>query len=138
MNVSPMSDDNRRHPRVPVRQRIWCEGEDITLYVRTLNASERGMFIRTANPAETGRRFRVSFDEDGQEVIADVEVVWSRQGSEVGEPGMGVEIVEFEKGSAAYRDLIERVLASGSSPGTVEGLDAPGAGSSSNSGEKPD
>ncbi|MFW6050329.1 MAG: PilZ domain-containing protein [Myxococcota bacterium] len=119
MDLTLMSDENRRHPRVPIRQRVWCEGEDVTLYVRTLNASERGMFIRTANPAEAGRRLRVSFDGDGNEVVADVQVVWSRQGDDGTEPGMGVEILAFEKGGEAYRHMVEQVREAGSSPGSL-------------------
>jgi uncharacterized protein (TIGR02266 family) len=111
-----MSDDNRRHPRVPLRQRLWCEGRDVTVYVRTLNASEDGMFIRTASPAELGQGFRVSFELDGAEVVADVKVVWSRAPANGAEPGMGVEIERFERGAEAYRRMIERARAEGERP----------------------
>lgn len=113
------SDDNRRYPRAPIRQRVWCEGDDVTLYVRTLNASERGMFIRTSSVPDEGRRLRITFEEDGVQVVADVRVRWIRPPDDDGEPGMGVEIVEFEQGAEAYRDLIERALAGGSSPGSL-------------------
>lgn len=114
MSPIPMSqDDNRRYPRAPMRRRVWCEGEDVTLYVRTLNVSARGMFIRTSSPADAGRQFRVCFDDDdGTEVVADVKVRWSSDGAD-GEPGMGVEIVEFEKGSERYQQLVEQTLAEG-------------------------
>ncbi|MFW5920405.1 MAG: PilZ domain-containing protein [Polyangiales bacterium] len=118
-----MPSDKRRHHRTPIRQRLWCEGEDLTLYVQALNASAEGMFIRTPNPAEAGRRLRVSFrDAAGGRVVADVEVRWSRPAPGRGEPGMGVRIVGFEEGQKAYRRFVDRHLKS-SSPGFVLGVD---------------
>lgn len=117
MHSTLTDDDHRRYPRVPVRQHVWCEGEDVTLYVRTVNASDNGMFIRTVSPGRAGRRFRVSFEDNGSTVVADVQVVWSREPGQGAEPGMGVEIVAFAKGAEAYHEWIARVVAAGSSPG---------------------
>jgi uncharacterized protein (TIGR02266 family) len=100
-------DENRRHPRFPIRQRVWCEGDQLTLYVQALNVSEGGMFVRTANPPETGERFKVSFVEGDEEVVAEVEVVWTRAGPTDSQPGMGVRIVSFEKGESSFRRWVE-------------------------------
>lgn len=125
-----MSSDKRRHRRTPIRQRLWCEGEELTLYVQALNASAEGMFIRTPNPAEAGRRLRVSFrDPVGGRVVADVEVRWTRPAPGPGEPGMGVHIVAFEEGQKAYRRFVDRHLKS-SSPGFVLGVDPGGTSDS--------
>lgn len=105
-------EEQRRHPRVPIRQRVWCEGSDVTLYVQALNASRGGLFVRTASPADTGRQFRVSFSdlEDG-EVVANVEVVWARHnGGDSGQPGMGVRILTFEKGADNFNRFVDRHL----------------------------
>lgn len=119
-------NDTRRSPRAPIRHRIWCEGDDVTLYVRTLNASQEGLFIRTPTPVEVGRRFRISFEDpvDSIEVIAEVEVVWSRAGAP-GEPGMGVRIVRFAKGRDEYGRFVERLLAQSSSAGHLPAIDVP-------------
>ena len=99
--------DQRRHPRVPIRQRVWCEGQNVTLYVQALNVSEGGLFVRTANPPSPGHRFRVSFtDLEDDEVIATVEVMWSRGGAGDQQPGMGVRIVQFEKGQDAFERFV--------------------------------
>ena len=101
-------DEHRRHSRIPIRQRVWCEGDQLTLYVQALNVSEGGMFVRTASPPETGQRFRVSFTEADEEVIAEVEVVWTRGGPSDAQPGMGLRIVAFEKGEPAFRSWVDR------------------------------
>lgn len=101
--------DRRRHPRVPIRQRVWCEGPNVTLYVQALNASEGGLFVRAANPPSAGDRFRFSFtDLDDGEVVATVEVVWSRRGTGDSQPGMGVRTVRFEKGAECFDRFVAR------------------------------
>jgi len=105
---SSMSD-HRRNPRIPIRQRIWCEGDHVTLYVQALNVSTGGLFVRTANPPPPGQRFRVSFtDLEEGEVVAQVEVVWARQDSGEPLPGMGLRIMNFEKGAANFQRFVER------------------------------
>jgi uncharacterized protein (TIGR02266 family) len=85
----------------------------VTLYVQALNVSEGGLFVRTANPPPAGARFRVSFpDLEDEEVVATVEVMWSRRATGDQQPGMGVRIVEFEQG----REAFERFLRAGDTP----------------------
>ena len=101
--------DHPRDPRIPIRQRIWCEGDNVTLYVQALNVSNGGLFVRTANPPAPGQRFRVSFtDLDEGEVVAQVEVVWARQDVGEPQPGMGLRIVNFERGATNFRRFVER------------------------------
>jgi uncharacterized protein (TIGR02266 family) len=103
-----MSDeDHRRSPRVLLHRRVWCEGQDVTLYVRALNASAEGMFIRTPKPLEEGGSVRISFDTEVGQVVAEARVVWSRPAADGTQPGMGVEIVRFEQGADAYRALLD-------------------------------
>jgi uncharacterized protein (TIGR02266 family) len=100
--------DRRRHPRIPVRQRVWCEGERLTLYVQALDVSLGGMFVRTSHPPSPGERFRVSFTDFGEgEVVAAAEVVWAaREGD--GKTGMGLRFVAFERGAADYERFVAR------------------------------
>ena len=85
----------------------------MTLYVQALNASEGGLFVRTANPPPAGAQFRVSFpDLEDEEVVATVEVMWSRRAAADAQPGMGVRIVEFERG----REVFERFVRAGHTP----------------------
>lgn len=105
-------DENRRHPRFPIRQRVWCEGDQLTLYVQALNVSEGGLFVRTSNPPDAGEKFRVSFVEGDEEVVAEVEVVWTRAASSDTQPGMGLRIVGFEKGESSFRRWVETARAS--------------------------
>ncbi len=103
--------DKRHHPRIPIRQRVWCEGQNVTLYVQALNVSLGGLFVRTANPPPPGGRFRVSFNDlDDGEVVVDAEVMWSRRGSGDEQPGMGLRIVGFEKGAESFDRFVTRQL----------------------------
>lgn len=101
--------DQRRDSRIPIRQRIWCEGEHLTLYVQALNVSTGGLFVRTAAPPSPGECFRVSFpDMEEGEIVAQVEVVWARRVEGKRQSGMGLRIVTFEKGAANYQHFLER------------------------------
>jgi uncharacterized protein (TIGR02266 family) len=114
-----MSDeDHRRSPRVLLHRRVWCEGQDVTLYVRALNASAEGMFIRTPKPLEAGGSVRISFDTEAGHVVADARVVWSRPAANGTQPGMGVEIVRFEQGADAYRALLDGSAGEGERSGS--------------------
>lgn len=107
--------ENRRHRRVSTRQRIWCEGDDITLYVQALNVSEEGIFVRTVSPPKVGSQFRVTFtDPDLGDIVARVVVVWTRTGNGEGQgqqPGMGLRIIRFEQGADEFRELLDREMA---------------------------
>ncbi len=85
----------------------WCETEEVTLYVKILNVSEGGVFIRTATPLEVGRRAKVVFHCPGgnEEVVAVGEVIRS-VGDRPGPPGMGLRFVSFEKNGDRFLDLL--------------------------------
>jgi len=101
--------DQRRHPRVFVRQRIWCESDRVTLYVQALNVGSGGFFVRTASPPPVGSAFRVSFnDADGAEIVANVEVAWTRAETSDLAPGMGLRIVAIERGQQAFEQFLAR------------------------------
>lgn len=103
---------NRRlHPRVPSRQRCWCEGENITIYAQMGNISEGGLFVKTYAPLVPGTRARLRFSVDGDaEVDAMAVVVWRRDGNEIsaeGPPGMGL---RFEAIAENARERIRRAV----------------------------
>jgi Tfp pilus assembly protein PilZ len=121
--------EKRAHRRTRVRQHVWCEAEELTVYARALDVSVGGLFVRTPSPVGVGQRLRLTLDDSGCQVVAHVEVVWRRApaGAGAGEPGMGVRILDFEQGAECYRRFVERHLRGGSSPGMVLGLESSGA-----------
>lgn len=101
--------EQRRYPRLPSRQRCWCEGDDITIYAQIGNISEGGLFLRTSAPLPPGARVRVRLGGDAGEVEVHAHVAWRRdprdeQARE--EPGMGL---RFEPADGA-RDVIRSHL----------------------------
>jgi uncharacterized protein (TIGR02266 family) len=101
--------EHRRHPRIPIRQRVWCEGDQLTLFVQALNVSRGGLFVRTANPPAEGDRVRISFrDLREGEVVAQTVVVWSRVEASVQQPGMGLRITAFERGANDFERFVAR------------------------------
>ncbi len=103
----------RRFPRVPARERCWCEGEDITIYAQIANISEGGLFLKTHDPLAPGARVRVRFPGDPPLELA-AAVVWRRvaapESREV--PGMGLAFQGLDGGAAeALRGHLGRLLA---------------------------
>jgi len=91
-------------------QPCWCESDEVTLYVKIVNASEGGVFLRTATPLEIGRRAKLAFycPEVGDEVVAEVEVI-RRVDESPGTrrlPGMGLRFLCFEKNGDRFLDLL--------------------------------
>ena len=54
-----MRTERRRHPRMPSRQRCWCEGDDITIYAQIGDVSEGGLSLRTSAHLSPGAPVRV-------------------------------------------------------------------------------
>ena len=108
-----MAVDRRRHPRVPLRSRCWCEADGITLYAKLANASEGGVFISTHAPLRMGSPAKVRFklDDPKQEVAADAVVVWVREAAADPRetPGMGMRFTIIDDQSVnVLRDFIAR------------------------------
>ena len=102
--------ERRRYRRVPFDRPCWCEGDDLTLYVRLANASEGGSFLRTAISLEVGRKARLAWysPEIQDEVVAEVEVVWrsADRPAEAGPRGMGLRFLSFEKNGERFLDVL--------------------------------
>jgi len=101
--------ERRRSQRVHVNRRVWCEGENITLYVPAVNASEGGLFLRTATPLGQGKIAKIDLElETGGSVSAEVEVVWTRppRGTDA-MPGMGVRILRITRGADEFARFLE-------------------------------
>ena len=56
-----MGMERRRYPRVPSRQRCWCEGDDITIYAQMGDLSEGGLSLKTSVPLPPGSPVRIRF-----------------------------------------------------------------------------
>ncbi len=101
--------DHRRHSRIPVRQRVWCEGDQVTLFVQMWNVSRGGLFVRTASSPPVGDRLRVTWSDRTQgEVVLQTVVVWSRREPSGSQPGMGLRIAGVEGGAAAFERFLSR------------------------------
>ena len=82
----------------------------MTLYSRVVNASRNGAFIRTATPLRPGDVARLVWNSpDGEVVVARAEVVWSRERGGVDQSGMGLRLLDFERGSETWEDLLSRM-----------------------------
>lgn len=114
--------ENRKFERVPSRLRVWCEGENITVYARVGNLSLGGLFLRTSTPLERGSRATLRFGAAGVEVPG--RVVWARLEGQGGPPGMGV---EFENVDDRVRDAIRRLIEEDRSPGNTQAAAAANA-----------
>lgn len=102
--------ERRRSTRVHLNRRVWCEGENITLYVPAVNASEGGLFLRTATPLPRGKLAKIDLElEGGGSVSAEVEVVWTRppRGADATIPGMGVRILKITRGAEVFARFLE-------------------------------
>jgi len=108
VRVSGNGRDRRKHRRIPFDRPCWCEGDDLTLYVRFANASHGGAFLRTAITLDVGQRARLAWysPELKDEVVAEVEVVWK---SSAAPRGMGLRFVAFHKNGDRFLDALRRI-----------------------------
>lgn len=127
--------ERRGGRRVPARLRVWCEGDEFTLLSETGNISQGGLFLRTSSTAPPVGPFKVTIDALG--VVASVEARWVQRGPEVATPGMGVEIVAFERGAGAFHDYVDR-LGSRSGEHQISWPPAGGSGAEGGAGGRSD
>lgn len=100
--------DRRTEKRIPVDQRAWCEGHDVTLYGRITNASLRGAFIRTAASLNIGDAARLVWNTpSGDRTVIKAEVIWVSDGGSGTEPGLGLRIIHFERGEDTWTALLQ-------------------------------
>lgn len=85
-------DEKRKHARFVTRMRVWCEGDNVTLFGRVGNLGEGGLFIHTGTPFDQGARARVRLKDlgSGGEVQIQATVVWSRRPGTRFPAGMGL------------------------------------------------
>jgi len=101
------SEELRRHPRLALRRRAWCEHRDWTLYLPVANVSVAGLFIQTSTPFVTGEPLRVSLAEAGERIVVDVEVVWSSSRGRL--PGIGCRFSHMREGAEHYARLLDNL-----------------------------
>jgi uncharacterized protein (TIGR02266 family) len=111
------SQEQRRHPRIALHRRCWCESGSITIYAQLQNISEGGLFVRTSAPLREGARATVrwALGEEQDEIEALAVVVWRRpeDGGNGGPAGMGLMIEAIEPDEQArLRAFIEAQPAS--------------------------
>lgn len=109
--------ERRQLKRYAAQVSVWCEHDEFTLYLHTLNISREGMFVRTATPLPLGAAFTIVMEEP--DVAARVRVSWVRDTGSSAYAGMGLSIVGFERGEKAYQRFVQQ-------HGTDPGLWLPG------------
>ncbi len=104
--------EQRHHPRVPSRERCWCESEDITLFARIENLSEGGLFLRGCAPLARGAQVRLRLGSGTEQVSTVAAVAWRRgKGASGEEVGMGLRFEAVDKrAAAALRDHVDRLM----------------------------
>jgi uncharacterized protein (TIGR02266 family) len=85
-----MWTERRRHPRVPSRQRCWCEGDDITIYAQIGDLSEGGLSLRTSAPLAPGSPLRVRLPGADGPLELRARVAWCAERATGGQPGLGL------------------------------------------------
>lgn len=101
-------EEKRQHARFATRLRVWCEGDDVTLFGRVGNLGEGGLFVHTGTPFTQGARARVRLKDlgTGGEVQAHATVVWSRRTGASFPAGMGLRFDANPELSEEIRRLI--------------------------------
>src|SRR6185503_3139329 len=99
-------EDGRRHHRVPMRARVWCEGEGLTLYVPALDVSAGGLCVRTSRPFAQGQKVRLGVSGPEGEAVLRARVAWSRDDDDA--PAMGLEVIDFVRGREVFEALLLR------------------------------
>jgi len=103
--------EKRKHVRFVTRMRVWCEGDNVTLFGRVGNLGEGGLFVHTGTPLPQGTsaRLRLKNEGTGGEVRAAAKVVWSRRHGGQFPVGMGLKFEPWDEGLA---EEIRRLLRS--------------------------
>ncbi len=96
-STSRSLSEKRKYPRVPISIRVTNISSGSFSHYHAANISTGGMFLKSLEPPPKGTMLSLKFkvNPDGDEIIADAEVVWSR-GYRPGEEtpsGMGVRFI---------------------------------------------
>ncbi len=101
-----------------LRARAWCEGQGLTIYGRVGNLSTTGLFLLSAAPLPPGTRVKIRIPiPERPELVADAEVVWSRDPALADEldgaadRGASGTAVRFLSLSDADKELLTSLLA---------------------------
>ena len=99
------SSELRRHPRLSLQRRAWCEHRDWTLYLTVGNLSVDGMFLHTSTTFAPGETLRVSLSDGGARMVVEVEVVWCAARGRT--PGLGCRVSTIREGAEHYALLLD-------------------------------
>ncbi len=109
-----MGTERRSHPRVPSRQRCWCEGDDITIYAQIGDLSESGLSLRTSAPLVPGSPVRLRLPDGTETLELPARVAWcvelARPG---GAAGLGL---RFESASPRAVEALRGLIRSPGRP----------------------
>lgn len=108
MSDESKDEDLRRHDREPVTLVVEYDGADELVVDYTENLSSGGTFVHTARAFEVGTvvQLRLSFPGLLAPIALEGVVRWSRDSS-AGEPGAGIEFIDFDDEA---RDRIDQLV----------------------------
>ncbi|MET0340836.1 MAG: PilZ domain-containing protein [Polyangiales bacterium] len=103
-----MSEDQRRHPRVPIQQNVWVEGQDVRISAQTRNISKGGMFVVSEGDAPAvGTTVQITFEDPHEgKVNLKMEVVWRDERTAAS--SLGLRAVESTD-KAAFDRVVSRI-----------------------------
>jgi hypothetical protein len=116
-------NEKRREKRFKTQQKLWCEGQELSISAETRDISRSGMALITGEGAEVGSRLKVSFAvPEGDDVAMDMEVVWRAENTEGERVAMGLRVLEIKKGKEAFDRFVAKHIKE-SVPPSLRGKD---------------
>jgi hypothetical protein len=98
--------ERRSSKRISAHLKVWCEHEELTLLTTTVSLAKNGLFLRSSRPFEAGTALVLTIEELGMVAHAEVRCCLGTRCSQ--QPGIGVELVRFERGAVAYERYLEQ------------------------------
>lgn len=98
-------NEKRREKRFQSKQKVWCEGQELSSSAEARDISRGGMSLVTGEKesAEVGSKLKVTFAvPEGEDISLNMEVVWREEQPKGEHVAMGLRVIEFEKGKEAF------------------------------------
>ena len=101
-----MDERRKGDERIPLRARVWCEDEEVTLYVPAVDVSDGGVCVRTAHPFEEGQEVRLGLSGPEGDAVVTARVAWSRPTRDT--PATGLSLGDFESGREVFEKMVSK------------------------------
>ena len=103
-----MSEEHRRHPRIPTQQHVWVEGQDVRVSAEARNMSKGGMFVVSEGDAPAiGTTLQIKFEDPHEgHVEVQMEVVWRSEHTSTS--SLGLRALDDTQGRSAFERVVSR------------------------------